>query len=238
VSGQVVLVTGASRGLGSDLASGLAEAGATVVGVARTPLDDWELGSASPVDRRLCDIVDESAVKRLFSGIRGDHGQLDLVVNNAGVFSGDLLLIASAERFAEVLSANLVATHVVTREAVRLMRARRTGRIVSISSIATQVPVIGNALYASSKAGLERLMRDYAVEFRGSGVTFNSIAVSFFEHSRMVASLRPDTRVNYESRLLVPRPVDLREILAAIHYLASDEAATVTGQVISLGSPF
>jgi NAD(P)-dependent dehydrogenase (short-subunit alcohol dehydrogenase family) len=238
VSGRVVVVTGASRGLGSDLARGLAETGATVVGVARTPVDDWELGSADHVDRRICDIVDESAVKRLFSGIRGDHGQLDLVVNNAGVFSGDLLLIASAARFAEVLSANLIATHVVTREAVKLMRPRGTGRVVSISSIATQVPVMGNALYASGKASLERLMRDYAVEFRGSGVTFNSIAVSFFEHSRMVASLKPEARADYESRLLVPRPVQLGEVLAAINYLASDEAATVTGQVVSLGSPF
>ena len=235
---RVVLVTGASRGLGSNLAAELAATGATVIGIARTLLDDWELTATSPIDRRICDITDEPAVRRLFSEIRREHGRLDLLINNAGAFSGELLLMASADRFASVLSANLVAAHVVTREAMKSMRSRGTGRVVSISSVATQIPVTGNALYASGKAALERLMRDFSVEFRGSGVTFNSVAVSFFEHSRMLASLPLEARAVYESRLLVPRPVTIGEIVAAIRYFASDEAATVTGQVITLGSPF
>jgi 3-oxoacyl-[acyl-carrier protein] reductase len=160
------------------------------------------------------------------------------LINNAGTFSGELLLTASAERFASVLSANVVAAHVVTREAVKLMRPRSAGRVVSVSSVAASIPLLGNSLYAMSKAALERLMRDFALEFRGSGVTFNSVAVSFFEHSRMVAALRPEARAAYEARLLVPRAVQIPEVIAAIRYLASDEAATVTGQVICLGSPY
>lgn len=234
---RVVLVTGASRGLGRRLADGLLEANTTVLGVARSPLEDWEAPDAPGFEPHVCDLTDESLVKRLFSDIRKHHGQLDLVVNNAGAFSGQVLLTASANRFAALMQSNLISAHLVTRESAKLMSSKRMGRVVSISSIAASIPMTGNALYASTKVALEGLMRSYAVEFRGSGITFNSVAVSFLEGTGMVEALRPEARAAYEARLMAPAPLGIDEIVQAIQYFASPAARSVTGQLISLGSP-
>lgn len=235
---RVVLITGASRGLGRQLVDGFLADGWLVVGVARSATGEWAGEAHARFERHVCDITDESMVKRLFSDIRKRLGRLDLLVNNAGAFSSDLLLSASAERFSALLRANLVSAQVVTREAVKLMRPKGVGRVVSISSIAVAIPLTGNALYATTKIALESLMTGFAVEFRGSGITFNSIGVSFLEDTGMVGALRPAARVIYETRLLAPAPLKIGEILHAVRFFASDDAASVTGQMITLGSPF
>lgn len=237
MTSRVVLVTGASRGLGRRLADGLADDDTVVIGLARSAIEDWERPEVEGFEPHVCDVTDESQVKRLFSDIRKRHGQLDLVVNNAGAFSGQVLLTASADRFAALMQSNLISAHLVTRESVKLMSPKRAGRVVSISSIAAAIPITGNALYASTKLALEALMRSFAVEFRGSGITFNSVAISFLEGTGMVDALRPEARAAYESRLLAPAPLHIDEIVQAIRYLASPSASTVTGQLISLGSP-
>lgn len=236
MSGPVALVTGASRGIGRMLANGLSERGLQVVGIARTPVDEWEELPQSIV-RRQCDVADESAVRRLYSSIRKEFGQLDVLINNVGVFSGELLQTASAERVAAVLSGNLGTAHVMTREAAKMMRARGAGRVISISSIAAMIPLAGNALYGASKLAVEGLMHSYAVEFKGSGITFNSIAVSFVEGTGMVDALKPQVRAQYEERLLVPRALLIDEVVGTVVFLASDAAASITGQTIALGSP-
>ena len=230
-------MTGASRGLGHRIAEAFLAEGFLVIGVARSPLDTWEGSSAELFERHICDITDESMVKRLFSDLRKRHGRLDLLVNNAGVFSSDLLLTASAERFANLLRANLVSAQIVTREAVKLMRPKGFGRVISISSIAATIPLTGNALYATTKVGLEALMQGFAVEFKGSGITFNSVAISFIEDTGMVNALNHAARANYESRLLEPHPLKIGEIMHALRFFLSEQAGAVTGQQITLGSP-
>jgi 3-oxoacyl-[acyl-carrier protein] reductase len=234
----VVLVTGASRGLGRHLVEGFLADGHQVVGVARSPLDAWRGEAVERFDRQVCDVTDESAVKRLFSDLRKRYGQLDILVNNAGAFSGDLLLMASAERFGALLRANLVSAQVVTREAVKVMRPRKTGRVVSISSIASAIPLTGNALYAATKQALELLMKGFAVEFRGSGITFNCVGLSFLGGTGMVEALQPAARASYEARLLAPQPLEVEEVMHALRFVVSDRAAAITGQVITLGSPY
>lgn len=235
---KVVLVTGASRGLGRRLVDGFLSDGCLVVGVARSPLDVWEGEANARFERHVCDITDESMVKRLFSDIRKRHGRLDVLVNNAGLFSSDLLLSASADRFNALLRTNLISTHVVTREAVKLMRPKGVGRVISISSIAVAIPLTGNALYATTKIALQSLMQGFAVEFRALGITFNSVGVSFIEDTGMVDALRPAARALYEARLLAPTPLKIEEILHAVRFFSSDDASSVTGQMITLGSPF
>lgn len=235
---KIVLITGASRGLGSRIAEAFLAEGCLVVGVARSPVEAWQGVVHESFERHVCDITDESMVKRLFSDLRKRHGRLDVLINNAGAFSGDLLLTASADRFGALLRANLVSAQVVTREAVKLMRPKGTGRVVSISSIATSIPIVGNALYATTKIGLEALMQGFAVEFRGSGITFNSVGVSFLEDTGMVDALPPAARASYEARLLVPNSLKIDEIMHAVRFFTADEAGAVTGQLIALGSPF
>jgi 3-oxoacyl-[acyl-carrier protein] reductase len=238
VTRRVALVTGASRGLGRLMVDGLLSQGYLVVGVARSAVDEWAGDDVDGFERHVCDITDDSAVKRLFSDVRKRHGRLDAVINNAGAFSSDLLLTASADRFASVLRANLVGAQVVTREAVKLMRPKSFGRVVSISSIATRLPMPGNAVYATSKLALEALMTGFAVEFRGSGITFNSVGISFVDHTGMVDALRPDARASYESRLLQPHPLSMDEVMHAIGFFLDESAGAVTAQSITLGSPF
>ncbi len=238
VARRVALVTGASRGLGRLMVDGLLARGYLVVGVARTPVEEWIGADVEGFERHACDITDDSAVKRLFSEMRKRHGRLDAVINNAGAFSSDLLLTASADRFATILRANLVGAQVVSREAVKLMRPKGFGRIVSISSIATRVPMPGNAVYATSKLALEALMTGFAVEFRASGITFNSVGISFVDHTGMVDALRPEARASYESRLLQPHALSMDEVMHAICFFLDESAGAVTAQSITLGSPF
>lgn len=235
---KVVLITGASKGLGRRLVDGFLSDGYLVVGVARSPIDVWEGEANVRFERHVCDINDESMVKRLFSDIRKRYGRLDVLVNNAGLFSSDLLLSASADRFGALLRTNLISAHVVTREAVKLMRPKGAGRVISISSIAVAIPLTGNALYAASKIALQSLMKGFAVEFKALGITFNSVGVSFIDDTGMVDALRPAARAFYEARLLAPEPLKIEEILHAVRFFSSDDASSVTGQMITLGSPF
>lgn len=234
---KIVLITGASRGLGCGLVRGFLADGWMVVGVARSPIETWAGETNARFERHICDITDESMVKRLFSDLRKRHGRLDVLVNNAGLFSSDLLLSASADRFSALMHANLISAHVVTREAVKLMRPKGVGRVVSISSIAVAIPLTGNALYATTKIALQSLMGGFAVEFRGSGITFNSVGVSFIQDTGMVHALRPSARGMYEARLLCPEPLNIEEVLHAVRFFSSDDASSVTGQMIALGSP-
>jgi 3-oxoacyl-[acyl-carrier protein] reductase len=237
MSKPVALVSGASRGIGAGLAHGLATAGYDVLGVARSTPESWSVAEDDLVSRFQCDISDESAVRRLYSSIRKSYGGVDLLVNNAGAFSGDLLTTLSADRMISILTSNLVGTQLMTREAAKIMRAQGAGRVVSISSIAASIAVVGNALYGTSKVAVEGLMRSYALEFKDSGVTFNSIALSFVEGTSMVDALKPDARASYEARLLVTRSLEMSEIVGTLGYLCSDHASSVTGQVILMGSP-
>ena len=235
---KIVLITGASRGLGRLMVDGFLSDGWVVVGAARSPIEEWAGHRDTRFDRLVCDVTDESMVKRLFSDIRKRYGRLDVLINNAGAYSSDLLLSATANRFNALLGASLVSAHVVTREAVKLMLPKGVGRVVSITSIAVSIPLTGNALYAATKLALESLMLGFAVEFRGSGITFNSVGVSFIEETGMVEALRPAARDSYEARLLSPAPLKIEEILHAVNYFTSEHANSVTGQLITLGSPF
>lgn len=237
MTARVALITGASRGIGRELAAGLLAEGWVIIGVARSPVEEWALGAQERLERIVCDVSDESAVRRLFSHVRQTYGRLDLLINNAGAFSADLLVMASGQRFTQVLLANLVSVHLMTREAVKVMRPQTSGRVINISSIAPQVPLPGNALYAVSKRGVEEICRGFASEFRDTGITFNFIAISFFEGSGMLEALRPEARATYEARLLKPRPLPIAEILHGVRFLASDDSRSITAQGITLGSP-
>jgi 3-oxoacyl-[acyl-carrier protein] reductase len=230
-----VVVTGASRGVGSLVAGALAERGHSVTGLARRPADEWDCDER--VARVECDLTDESGTRRAFSQLRKAGGGPDVLVHSAGMFSADLLGVASAARVAEVLAANVVAAHTVIREAAKEMRRGDFGRVVALSSIATRIPLPGNAVYGTSKIALEHLIRSYAIEFAGTGCTFNCLALSFVEATGMVDALRPEARAKYETRLAHPGSLGLDELMHAIEFLIAPAAAPVTGETLVLGGP-
>jgi len=232
-----LVITGASRGLGSQIAEKSLAAGDTVIGLSRSPLENWEVKPNPNFIGYQCDISDESNVKRVFSEIRKTQKNIDALVNNAGMFSAQLLQMASGDHFRDVLNNNLVSTMLVTREAAKMMRPRNFGRVVTITSIASKVQIPGNAFYGISKEGSEQLMRNFAVEFRETGITFNCLGVSFIEETGMLTALTDSSRKKYESRLLEPANISPDEVMHALSFLRSEMAGSITGQVIYLGSP-
>ena len=229
-----VLIAGASRGIGAALADHYEAAGHSVVGVARADPDAWDVGPG--VTRVQCDLADERLVRKTFSALRKDGFVPWLVVHVAGLFSADLLLMASEQRVREVMDANFITAHNVFRESFRAM-ARAGGRVVGLSSIAAGIPAQGNGIYAASKAALESLARSYALEARGTACTFNTVRVSFVRNSGMVDVLDDGARARYAERLIVPGDQDISVLVDVINLLASPSGAWTSGEVIRLGGP-
>jgi len=234
---KIALVSGASRSLGAELVKLLISGGYFVIGIARSPIETWEIHPTENFYAHQCDVTDDSQVKRLFSLIRKRYQFIDILVNNAALFNAELIQGTTASRFLNVLDTNLVGTMLITREAAKLMRSRNYGRVVTISSIASATRIPGNAIYGISKRAVEGLMTDFATEFREMGITFNSVAISFIEGTSMVGTLGSEARNKYESRLLVQRPLASIEIFHAIKFFASSLSGSITGQVLALGSP-
>lgn len=232
-----IIVTGASRGLGSKLASVLVENGHRVIGIARTSTDSWSVCPSDNFVQFQCDLTDESMVKRTFSEMRKKGFSIGSLINNAGVFSSQLLQTSSSSHVRDVLNSNFVSTLLTTREVSKMIRSTGGGSVISISSIAVSIPIPGNSIYGISKIALEELMRGFATEFRDSGISFNSVRISFVEGTGMVNSLSIEPRKIYETRLLEPSALSVHEIYHAIQFFQSDLAKSITGQVLSLGSP-
>ncbi len=232
-----VVVTGASRGLGSELVKAFIETDHRVIGIARTPTGSWSVGSSENFVQLQCDLTDESMVKRVFSEIRKNGYAIGCLINNAGIFSSQLLQTSSSKHINEVFNSNLISALLATREVSKMMRLTGGGSVISISSIAASIRMPGNAIYGASKVALEELMRGFASEFKGSEITFNSIRISFLEGTGMVDSLTAEPRKHYEQRLLEPSALSIQEIFHSIQYFESNLSRSVTGQVLTLGSP-
>ena len=234
---RVVLVTGASRGIGSQLCEYFLDSGCRVIGIARSETDSWQLANHKDLSKYKCDATSESEVKVLFSSLRKELGAVDLLINNVGQFHGQLLQLTSSEQFMTILRTNLLTAHLVTREYAKLMKPHGRGCAVSISSIATVLNLQGNATYGLAKSAVDSLMRSYALEYKDTGLTFNSVAVSFIENTTMTDRLSESVRASYTQRLLTSVPITINQLAQTIEFLATSNAKPITGQTIFLGSP-
>lgn len=234
---RVVLVTGASRGIGSQLCEYFLGIGCRVIGIARSETESWQLANHEALSKYRCDATSESEVKVLFSSLRKELGAVDLLINNAGQFHGQLLQLTSSEQFMTVLRTNLLSVHLVTREYAKMMKPHGRGCAVSISSIATAIKLPGNAAYGLTKGAVDSLMRSYAMEYKDTGITFNSVAVSFIENTTMANKLNESVRAAYVQRLLAPAPITVSQLAQTIEFFAAPSARSITGQTVFLGSP-
>src|SRR5262245_33998700 len=166
----VVLVTGASRGIGAHVARRLAERGARVVTCSRSAAPDPDGGTHVRAD-----VSREEDVRGLMRRIQKDYGRLDVAINNAGVASMNPVLLTPAETVDRLLAVNCRGTVLVAREAVKLMQRRRWGRVVNLTSVAVPLRVPGEAVYAASKAAVETFTRVFAREVAPLGVTCNAV---------------------------------------------------------------
>jgi 3-oxoacyl-[acyl-carrier protein] reductase len=242
LEGKIVLVTGASRGIGRVIAETLAAAGATVVVGARdaTRLDDVVRAVAAAGGRAeavALDVADKASVEAAMGGLLGRHGRLDVLVNNAGITRDNLFLRMKAEEWGEVLATNLTGAFFCTQLALKPMLRQRSGRIVNVTSVVGLTGNAGQANYAASKAGLVGLTKSVAREVASRGITVNAVAPGFIE-TDMTAAMTEKAKEAVLSAIPLGRVGEARDVAAAVAFLASDEAGYITGQVLAVDGGF
>jgi 3-oxoacyl-[acyl-carrier protein] reductase len=233
LSGKTALITGASGGIGGAIARGLAAQGARV-GLSGTRiglLDDLagEIGDRAQVFAG--DLAQPGAAERLIDTATAGLGTLDILVHNAGVTRDGLALRMSDDDWARVLDVNLGAGFRLIRAALRGMMKKRFGRIIAITSVVGLTGNAGQANYVASKAGLTGLIKSIAQEVASRGITANCVAPGFIE-TEMTAGLGEARRQAVLASVPAGRMGQPADIAPAVVFLASDEAAYVTGQTL------
>ena len=233
LSGKSALVTGASGGIGGEIARALHAQGATVglSGTRIEPLEKLkgELGERAHV--LPCNLGDPAAIEALLKSADGTLGGIDVLVNNAGLTRDNLALRMKDEDWQKVIDVNLTAGFRLARGAMRGMMKKRWGRIVGITSIVGVTGNPGQANYAAAKAGMIGMSKSLAQEVASRGITVNCVAPGFIE-TQMTDALNAEQRARIMATIPAGRLGQSAEIAAAVVYLASPEAAYVTGQTI------
>jgi len=238
LQGKVALVTGASQGIGRATALALVEAGAKVAAAARNAEKLAALVAqisaaggeavAAPMD-----VGDAAQVKAAFQQVLTKFGRLDILVNNAAITRDTLALRMKLEDWDAVLRTNLTGAHLCIQQALGAMLKQRSGRIINITSVVAETGNAGQANYVASKAGLIGLTRAIAVEIASRGITVNAIAPGFIE-TPMTDALAQEIKDKMKSLIPLGRLGSDRDVAAAVVFLASDEAAYITGQVLDV----
>lgn len=233
LTGRTALVTGATGGIGGAIARALAGAGARIAvsGTRQEVLSAVSADLGPETVALPCDLADPEAVERLVPDAEKELGHLDILVNNAGLTRDNLAMRMRDEEWEMVLAVNLTASFRLARAAARGMMRRRHGRIVSISSVVGVTGNPGQANYAASKAGVMAMTKSLALELATRGVTANCVAPGMIE-TAMTERLTEAQRETIVSRVPMGRLGSAEETAAAVVYLASDEAAYVTGQTL------
>jgi len=233
LTGKAALVTGASGGIGGAIAKALHAQGATVAlsGTRREALETVaaELGARAHV--LPCDLGDPAATDALAKDAEAAMGKLDILVNNAGLTRDNLAMRMKDEEWQKVLDVNLTAGFRLARAAMRGMMKRRFGRIIGITSVVGVTGNPGQANYAAAKAGMIGMTKALAQELASRAITANCVAPGMIE-TAMTEVLTEDQKARILQAIPAGRLGSSAEIAAAVVYLASDEAAYVTGQTI------
>jgi len=238
LSGQVAIVTGASRGIGKSIALRLGKAGAKVACVARNveKLEETVAAirdSGGEAEVFGCDVTDSPAVEKLFEAIVDKWEKIDIVVNNAGVTRDTLIPRMSDDEWDSVIATNLRSVFLFTRAATQLMMRARYGRIINISSVSGLMGNPGQANYSASKAGVIGMTRTVARELAGRKVTVNAICPGFIA-TEMTDALGPAVLDEVKKRVPAKRLGQAEEVADAVLYLASGSAGYITGQTLTL----
>ena len=235
LNGKCALVTGASGGIGAEIARSLHAAGATV-GLSGTRVEPLEALAAELGDRAHvlpCNLSDTDAVDALPKQAAEAMGAVDILVNNAGITRDNLFMRMSPEEWQSVLDVNLSATFRLCKGVMRGMMKARWGRIVNISSVVGATGNPGQANYAASKAGMIGMSKSLAYEVASRGITVNAVAPGFIE-TAMTDKLTDDQKSGIMGQIPAGRMGTPEEIAAGVLYLASPEAGYVTGTTLHI----
>jgi 3-oxoacyl-[acyl-carrier protein] reductase len=237
LEGRVALVTGASRGLGRAIALTLAARGAFVVAAARGEHAAGTAGEIAAAGGRAeaaaLDVTDQAAVEQVVGDVVSRHGRIDILVNNAGITKDQLLLRMKRADWDAVVQTNLTAVFACTQAALKPMIKRHAGRIVNISSVVGQSGNAGQANYAASKAGLIGFTKAVALEVASRNITVNAVAPGLIE-SDMTRAIAESTHEQWAGKIPMKRLGTPADVAYAVAFLASDEAAYITGHVLAV----
>jgi 3-oxoacyl-[acyl-carrier protein] reductase len=234
---RVIVVTGASRGIGRAIAVALAEPGSEII-VNYNASPEAARETASQVEARggkahlhPFNISDPESVKDAFKQIIATHERVDVLVNNAGITRDNLLATMKSSEWDDVIDTNLKGAFLCSQAVVKPMMRRRNGRIVNISSVVGAIGNPGQCNYVAAKAGLIGLTRSLARELISRSITVNAVAPGFIE-TEMTLKLPEKAREGLLTQIPAGRYGKVEDIAAAVKFLASDEASYITGQVI------
>jgi 3-oxoacyl-[acyl-carrier protein] reductase len=227
---QITLITGTRKGIGRYLVEHYLERGSIVFGCSREPVD-YEHKNYT----HFClDVTDEQKVTEMFSTLTRKHSRLDVLINNAGIASMNHVLLTPMSTVNRMLQTNVAGTFLFCREAAKLMRRSKSGRIINFSTVALPMRLEGEAMYAASKAAIVSLTEVLARELAPLGITVNAIGptpvktdlIRFVPQKKMDALLQ---------RQAIPRYGEFRDVSNVIDFFIQPESDFVTGQVIYLG---
>jgi 3-oxoacyl-[acyl-carrier protein] reductase len=236
--GRVAIVTGASQGIGETIARDLAAEGARVVCV-DVQQDKLEAVAGSIAaagglaETRVVDVGDTAAVESAVAAVSAAHGRIDHLVNNAGITRDGLLMRMKEEDWDLVLKVNLKGTFNFSRAVLRTMIAARYGRIVNIASVAGLMGNAGQANYAATKAGVIAFAKSLAREVGSRGITVNAVAPGFIA-TAMTERLPEEIKKAYLEAIPLKKFGLPKDVANAVKFLLSDDAAYITGQVVSV----
>jgi 3-oxoacyl-[acyl-carrier protein] reductase len=236
LSEKVCLVTGATRGIGKSIATQLGKQGAIVIGTATS-----ESGAASISadlaaagirgEGKVLNVTELESVETLIKEITTSHGAISVLVNNAGITRDNLMMRMKEEEWDDIMSTNLKSVFRLSKGVLRGMMKARSGRIINITSVVGVMGNAGQANYAAAKAGVIGFSKSLAQEIGSRGITVNAIAPGFI-NTDMTKALTEDQVASITSNIPAARLGEPEDIAAAVVFLASDEAAYVTGTTI------
>jgi 3-oxoacyl-[acyl-carrier protein] reductase len=241
-SGKVTLVTGSSRGIGAEMIKAFGRCGAQCVVNYVADAQGQNRADAANVASELneplvieCDVTQSTQVEAMMKQIQGQHGGLDILVNNSGVIGDRTIKRMSVEDFESVVRVNLTGTFTVTQKAAPILR--NGGRIINMSSVSGQLGLFGQANYSSSKAAIIALTKVSAREFARQNITVNAIAPGFIDVG-MSKGMPDEVTQNFIKQIPLGRLGDVSEIVNAALFLASPMASYITGHVLNVNGGF
>ena len=236
LEGQIAIVTGASRGIGAEIADTLAAAGATVAGTATTQAGAKAIGerlqSISPANSgEVLDVNDPDGASGLVSRISSTHGAATILVNNAGITRDQILMRMKEEDWDDVIDTNLRSVFRLSKACLRGMMKARSGRIISIASVVGAMGNAGQTNYAASKAGMMGFTRSLAREIGSRNITVNVVAPGFID-TDMTQALDDTQREVLLKGIPLQRLGEPQDIAATVLFLASAQGGYITGQTL------